>query len=48
MPTAREQVNLVGAGVRHIHVADIEKARDSDALEALALLTDAGILTVKS
>lgn len=47
VPTAREQVNLVGAGITTIHVGDQNKARDDSALQAMTQLQEAGILTLK-
>jgi deoxycytidylate deaminase len=44
VPTAREQVNLVGAGLDHIFIGNRNKARDQDALDALRVLEEAGIL----
>lgn len=44
VPTSREQVNLVGAGIKRITVGDLRKARDPEALVAMEQLSDAGIL----
>lgn len=44
VPTSREQVNLVGAGIKRITVGDLNKARDPDALTAMKQLSGAGIL----
>ncbi len=44
VPTARELVNLVGAGISQLRIGDLESARDEDALKALEQLTDAKIL----
>lgn len=44
IPTSREQVNLVAARIQNIHVGDISRARDGDALHARSLLSGAGIL----
>lgn len=44
VPTSREQVNLVGAGITRITVGDIRKARDPDAMVAMKQLSGAGIL----
>jgi dCMP deaminase len=44
VPTSREQVNLVGAGITRITVGDLQKARDPDALSAMKQLSGAGIL----
>lgn len=45
VPTSREQVNLVGAGIKRITVGDLRKARDADALTAMRQLGGVGILT---
>lgn len=45
VPTSREQVNLVGAGIGRITVGDIKKARDPEALVAMEQLAKAGIVT---
>ncbi len=45
VPTSREQVNLVGAGIKRITVGDIKKSRDADALKAMQQLSQALILT---
>jgi len=44
VPTAREQVNLVGAGIGRITVGDIKKSRDADGLVAMEQLSAKGIL----
>jgi len=44
VPTSREQVNLVGAGIKRITVGDIKKARDTAALTAMTQLSSAGII----
>jgi deoxycytidylate deaminase len=44
VPTSREQVNLVGAGITRITIGDLKKARDPDALVAMKQLSDAGII----
>ena len=46
VPTARELVNLVGAGVTRITIGDRSASRDESGLVALDILTKAGILTV--
>ena len=46
VPTARELVNLVGAGIDKIQIGDLESARDDDALTALGQLSKAGILQI--
>ncbi len=47
IPTSREQVNLVGAGVKNITVGDITKARDSFAIMAMKQLSDEKIITYR-
>lgn len=44
VPTSREQVNLVGAGIKHITIGDLNKARDGDALIAMTQLSGAKII----
>jgi deoxycytidylate deaminase len=44
VPTAREQVNIVGAGFSKIWLGDTKHARDPDALQALEQLTKANVL----
>ncbi len=44
VPTAREQVNLVGAGIKRITVGDTQKCRDPRGLDAMAQLKSAKIL----
>jgi deoxycytidylate deaminase len=48
VPTAREQVNLVGSGINNIYLGNDETARDEYGLQAVKQLTIAGILTVKN
>lgn len=38
VPTAREQVNLIGAGIRRITIGDISKSRDAHGIDAMQLL----------
>lgn len=45
VPTSREQVNLVGAGIKRITVGDLKKCRDPDGIVAMQQLSEAGILT---
>lgn len=45
VPTSREQVNLVGAGIKRITIGDLTKARDPSALEAMRQLSEAGIIS---
>ena len=47
VPTAREQVNIVGAGFSKIWLGNTTDARDADALQALDQLTKAGILNIQ-
>jgi hypothetical protein len=44
VPTSREQVNIVGAGIKRITIGDLRKARDPDAVKAMAQLGEAQIL----
>lgn len=44
VPTSREQVNLVGAGVTSIVLGDAGKARDEASLFAMKQLRDAGVM----
>jgi len=44
VPTSREQVNLVGAGVKRITIGDVLKCRDAHGLEAMKTLKEADIL----
>lgn len=44
VPTAREQVNLIGAGIGRIAVGDVSKCRDKQGLDAMRQLQNAGIL----
>lgn len=44
VPTSREQVNLVGAGISEIYVGNTKRARDNDALHAANLLSFNAIL----
>lgn len=44
VPTSREQVNLVGAGIKRITVGDFQRCRDPHGREAMRQLKDAGIL----
>ncbi len=45
VPTSREQVNLVGAGIKRITIGDLTKARDAEALKAMKQISDAGIIS---
>ncbi|MCB9989559.1 MAG: deoxycytidylate deaminase [Rhodospirillales bacterium] len=45
VPTSRELVNTIGAGLTQIHIADKTKARDQHALVALSLLEEKEILS---
>lgn len=44
VPTSREQVNLIGSGIKHISVGDIQKSRDGYGIKAMNVLRDAKIL----
>jgi len=44
VPTSREQVNLVAAGIDRITIGDIQKCRDPDGLKAMEQLSLADIL----
>jgi len=45
VPTAREQVNMVGAALHEIYVGDLSMARDEYALQAMKVMQDTGILS---
>lgn len=45
VPTSREQVNIVGAGISRMMIANKSEARDEAALEAIAVLEGKAILT---
>lgn len=45
VPTSREQVNLVGAGIKRITIGDIQKCRDPQGIEAMILLKDHKIMS---
>ena len=47
VPTSRELVNIVGAGITHLYLGTLTQARDDSALLAIKQLSDAGILSVK-
>ena len=44
VPTAREQVNLVGANIKRVTIGDIQKCRDPRGLDAMAQLKSSKIL----
>jgi len=46
IPTARELINLTGAGISHLYIDDLDSARDQDSRDALALLETRGVLRV--
>lgn len=46
VPTSRELVNMVAAGLTHLHILDPHNARDLMALNALHQLTRAGVMVV--
>lgn len=45
VPTSREQVNVVGAGIQRITIGDLKKCRDPEGLIAMQQLSDANVLT---
>ena len=47
VPTARELVNMVGAGLTKIHIGDLQDSRDEHGLKALEQLEKAGIVAVE-
>jgi deoxycytidylate deaminase len=47
VPTAREQVNMAGAGLHEIYIEDFSKARDETAFEAMTMLRNAGIIAYR-
>ncbi|HEY8189964.1 MAG TPA: deoxycytidylate deaminase [Micavibrio sp.] len=47
VPTSREQVNMVGAGIKTLTIGDIHQARDPDSFAALRQLQDAAILRIR-
>jgi deoxycytidylate deaminase len=47
VPTSREQVNMVGAGLSDILIGDVHKARDDHALKAMLQLQQADIIRYK-
>lgn len=47
IPTSREFVNIVGAGIKVIHIGASDEARDEYAYEALDQLENANILSAK-
>lgn len=48
VPTARELVNCIGAGMREIAIEDMDDCRDDKGKEALSLLMNAGILKIRT
>ena len=46
VPTAREQVNMVGAGLHSLYVGDISKSRDEGGLEAMNMLQGKNIMAL--
>lgn len=44
VPTSREQVNIVGAGIKRITVGNMQKCRDPDGIKAMQKLKDSKIL----
>jgi len=47
VPTSRELVNIVGAGISTLHIGNTAIARDADALLAVKQLSESGILKIK-
>lgn len=45
VPTSREQVNIIGAGIERITVGDITKARGQNSIDAMTLLTEKKMLS---
>lgn len=48
LPTAREQVNLIGADVHRLHVGNLHDARDLSAYEAMRLLESKRVLAFEA
>jgi len=48
VPTSRELVNMIGAGVQTLYIGNTDVARDDFALKAVKQLSDAGLLTVRT
>jgi dCMP deaminase len=44
IPTSREQVNMVGAGITQIYIGNIERARDEFAFKAMSTLKEKNII----
>jgi len=44
VPTSREQVNLIGGGIKRITIGDVQKCRDPQGIEAMAQLKRLDIL----
>lgn len=47
VPTSRELVDMIGAGLSAVRIGDLKKARDNDALTAFDQLMEAGILSLQ-
>jgi deoxycytidylate deaminase len=47
VPTSREMVNMIGAGIDTITIGDTKSARDSDSMKAMEILQSFQILKVK-
>ncbi len=45
VPTAREQVNMIGAGLHSIYVGNMAKSRDECGLQAMETLRNAGTIS---
>lgn len=46
VPTAREQINFIGAGLQHIMIGDRKDSRDEHGLTAFSQLRQAGVITL--
>ena len=47
VPTAREQVNMAGAGLTEIYIEELTRARDDNAMAAMTTLKSAGIIAYR-
>jgi len=48
VPTSREFVNAIGAGITTLHILDKNNARDEQSMRALKQLMETKIITIKS
>ena len=48
VPSSRELVNMIGAGLNQISIGDTQSARDEFGPRALKQLVDAGILNIQN